>query len=78
MVGTNLGGSEELPEDLPAGLFAVLSSGWRDDLQHRVRNGVAIVAKGAEALLRDYGFIPEFNNNCRAPNASQGSDDLHR
>ncbi|XP_035170136.1 glutamate receptor ionotropic, NMDA 2D-like [Oxyura jamaicensis] len=78
VVGTNLGGSEELPEDLPAGLFAVLSSGWRDDLQHRVRNGVAIVAKGAEALLRDYGFIPEFNNDCRAPNATQGNDDLHR
>uniref|UniRef100_A0A8C3Y728 Glutamate receptor ionotropic, NMDA 2C n=1 Tax=Catharus ustulatus TaxID=91951 RepID=A0A8C3Y728_CATUS len=68
VVGTNLGGSEQLPEHAPAGLFAVLSAGWRDDLQHRVRNGVAIVAKGAEALLRDYGFIPEFNNDCRAPN----------
>lgn len=78
VVGSNLGGSEELPEDVPAGLFAVLSAGWRDDLQHRVRNGVAIVAKGAEALLRDYGFIPEFNNDCRAPNATQGNDDLHR
>ncbi|NXS66192.1 NMDE4 protein, partial [Pandion haliaetus] len=72
VVGTNLGGSDQLPEHLPAGLFAVLSAGWRDDLQHRVHNGVAIVAKGAEALLRDYGFIPEFNNDCRAPNPRDG------
>ncbi|NWH71460.1 NMDE4 protein, partial [Piaya cayana] len=78
VVGTNLGGSEQLPEHLPAGLFAVLSAGWRDDLQHRVHNGVAIVAKGAEALLRDYGFIPEFNNDCRAPNVTQINDNLHR
>ncbi|TRZ08126.1 hypothetical protein HGM15179_018976 [Zosterops borbonicus] len=78
VVGTNLGGSEQLPEHVPAGLFAVLSAGWRDDLQHRVRNGVAIVAKGAEALLRDYGFIPEFNNDCRAPNVTQINDNLHR
>ncbi|NXO02492.1 NMDE4 protein, partial [Rhinopomastus cyanomelas] len=79
VVGTNLGGSgEPLPEHLPAGLFAVLSAGWRDDLQHRVHNGVAIVAKGAEALLRDYGFIPEFNNDCRAPNVTQINDNLHR
>ncbi|XP_053825563.1 LOW QUALITY PROTEIN: glutamate receptor ionotropic, NMDA 2D-like [Vidua macroura] len=72
VVGTNLGGSEQLPEHVPAGLFAVLSAGWRDDLQHRVHNGVAIVAKGAEALLRDYGFIPEFNNDCRAPQHTLG------
>ena len=78
VVGTNLGGSDQLPEHLPAGLFAVLSAGWRDDLQHRLRNGVAIVAKGAEALLRDYGFIPEFNNDCRAPNVTQINDNLHR
>ncbi|KAM9585606.1 glutamate receptor ionotropic, NMDA 2D [Morphnus guianensis] len=78
VVGTNLGGSDQLPEHLPAGLFAVLSAGWRDDLQHRVHNGVAIVAKGAEALLRDYGFIPEFNNDCRAPNVTQINDNLHR
>ncbi|NXQ08737.1 NMDE3 protein, partial [Vidua macroura] len=44
----------------------------------RVHNGVAIVAKGAETLLRDYGFIPEFNNDCRAPNVTQINDNLHR
>uniref|UniRef100_A0A672U8D7 Glutamate receptor n=1 Tax=Strigops habroptila TaxID=2489341 RepID=A0A672U8D7_STRHB len=78
LVGTNLAGSSQLPEHVPLGLFEVLSAGWRDDLQHRLHNGVAIVAKGAEALLRDYGFIPEFNNDCRAPNVTQINENLHR
>uniref|UniRef100_A0A8C3HC10 Glutamate receptor n=1 Tax=Chrysemys picta bellii TaxID=8478 RepID=A0A8C3HC10_CHRPI len=78
MVGTNLGGTDYMPEHLPVGLFTVLSAGWRDDLHHRVQNGVAIIAKGAEALSRDYGFIPEFNNDCRAPNLSQIHENLHR
>ncbi|XP_050784162.1 glutamate receptor ionotropic, NMDA 2D [Gopherus flavomarginatus] len=78
MVGTNLGGTDYMPEHLPVGLFTVLSAGWRDDLHHRVQNGVAIIAKGAEALARDYGFIPEFNNDCRAPNLSQIHENLHR
>uniref|UniRef100_K7FTV4 Glutamate receptor n=1 Tax=Pelodiscus sinensis TaxID=13735 RepID=K7FTV4_PELSI len=92
MVGTNLAGATGdpcpdppalllpggRPEHLPVGLFTVLSAGWRDDLHHRVQNGVAIIAKGAEALARDYGFIPEFNNDCRAPNLSQIHENLHR
>nr|XP_025039749.1 glutamate receptor ionotropic, NMDA 2D [Pelodiscus sinensis] len=90
MVGSQLAGATGDPcpdppalllpggSDLPVGLFTVLSAGWRDDLHHRVQNGVAIIAKGAEALARDYGFIPEFNNDCRAPNLSQIHENLHR
>ncbi|XP_069493426.1 glutamate receptor ionotropic, NMDA 2D [Ambystoma mexicanum] len=78
MVGTNLGGTDYMPEHLPVGLFTVLSEGWKDDLRHRVQNGVAIIAKGAEALFKDYGFIPEFNNDCRAPNLTQINENLHR
>ncbi|XP_029440303.1 glutamate receptor ionotropic, NMDA 2D [Rhinatrema bivittatum] len=78
MVGTNLGGTSYMPENLPVGLFTVLSAGWKDDLLRRVQNGVAIIAKGAEALFRDYGFIPEFNNDCRAPNLTHLNENLHR
>uniref|UniRef100_H3B3B4 Glutamate receptor n=1 Tax=Latimeria chalumnae TaxID=7897 RepID=H3B3B4_LATCH len=78
LVGTNLGGTDYTSEHLPVGVFTVLSAGWKDDLHQRVRNGVAIVAKGAEALLKDYGFVPEFNNDCRAPNMTQLHDNLHR
>lgn len=78
MVGTNLGGTDYMPEHLPVGLFTVLSAGWKDDILRRVQNGVAIIAKGAEALYKDFGFIPEFNNDCRAPNRTHGNENLHR
>uniref|UniRef100_A0A670Z0X0 Glutamate ionotropic receptor NMDA type subunit 2D n=1 Tax=Pseudonaja textilis TaxID=8673 RepID=A0A670Z0X0_PSETE len=48
MAGANFGRTAYLPEELPEGLFMVLSAGWKDDLYHRVQNGVAIIAKGAE------------------------------
>ncbi|XP_056652659.1 glutamate receptor ionotropic, NMDA 2D isoform X1 [Monodelphis domestica] len=63
---------------LPAGLFAVRSAGWRDDLAKRVAAGVAVVARGAQALLRDYGFLPELGHDCRAQNRSQRGESLHR
>lgn len=78
MVGTNLGGTDYMPEHLPVGLFTVLSSGWKDDVHRSVQNGVAIIAKGAEALYKDFGFVPEFNNDCRAPNRTHGNENLHR
>nr|XP_010585264.1 LOW QUALITY PROTEIN: glutamate receptor ionotropic, NMDA 2D [Loxodonta africana] len=63
---------------LPAGLFAVRSAGWRDDLARRVAAGVAVVARGAQALLRDYGFLPELGHDCRAQNRSHRGESLHR
>ncbi|XP_017719114.1 PREDICTED: glutamate receptor ionotropic, NMDA 2D [Rhinopithecus bieti] len=62
---------------LPAGLFAVRSAGWRDDLARRVAAGVAVVARGAQALLRDYGFLPELGHDCRAQNRTHRGESLH-
>uniref|UniRef100_A0A4X2KSV4 Glutamate receptor n=1 Tax=Vombatus ursinus TaxID=29139 RepID=A0A4X2KSV4_VOMUR len=76
MVGPQLAGGGGAP--LPAGLFAVRSAGWRDDLAKRVAAGVAVVARGAQALLRDYGFLPELGQDCRAQNRSQRGESLHR
>ncbi|CAI5790801.1 glutamate receptor ionotropic, NMDA 2D [Podarcis lilfordi] len=78
MAGANFGRTEYMPEELPEGLFMVLSAGWKDDLYHRVQNGVAIIAKGAEALFQVYGSVPKFNNDCRAPNLTQINENLHR
>lgn len=78
MAGANFGRTAYLPEELPEGLFMVLSAGWKDDLYHRVQNGVAIIAKGAEALFQVYGSIPKFNSDCRAPNLTQFNENLHR
>ncbi|XP_038608751.1 LOW QUALITY PROTEIN: glutamate receptor ionotropic, NMDA 2D [Tachyglossus aculeatus] len=77
VVGTHLAGGE-LVGTLPAGLFAVRSAGWRDDLAQRVATGVAVVARGAQALLRDYGFLPDFGHDCRASNRSRRGENLHR
>nr|XP_012609812.1 glutamate receptor ionotropic, NMDA 2D isoform X1 [Microcebus murinus]XP_012609813.1 glutamate receptor ionotropic, NMDA 2D isoform X1 [Microcebus murinus] len=63
---------------LPSGLFAVRSAGWRDDLARRVAAGVAVVARGAQALLRDYGFLPELGHDCRAQNRTHRGESLHR
>lgn len=78
MAGANFGRTAYLPEELPEGLFMVLSAGWKDDLYHRVQNGVAIIAKGAEALFQVYGSIPKFNSDCRAPNLTQFNENIHR
>ncbi|KAJ7313985.1 hypothetical protein JRQ81_005841 [Phrynocephalus forsythii] len=78
MAGANFGRTEYMPEELPEGLFMVLSAGWKDDLYHRVQNGVAIIAKGAEALFQVYGSLPKFNNDCRAPNLTQFNENFHR
>ncbi|KAH0504771.1 Glutamate receptor ionotropic, NMDA 2D [Microtus ochrogaster] len=89
MVGPQLagGGGSGLPGEplllpggapLPAGLFAVRSAGWRDDLARRVAAGVAVVARGAQALLRDYGFLPELGHDCRAQNRTHRGESLHR
>uniref|UniRef100_A0A8D2L9Z6 Glutamate receptor n=1 Tax=Varanus komodoensis TaxID=61221 RepID=A0A8D2L9Z6_VARKO len=78
MAGANFGRTEYMPDELPEGLFMVLSAGWKDDLYHRVHNGVAIIAKGAEALFQVYGSIPKFNSDCRAPNLTQINENLHR
>ncbi|KAK7801054.1 hypothetical protein U0070_012111 [Myodes glareolus] len=88
MVGPQLagGGGSGVPGEplllpggapLPAGLFAVRSAGWRDDLARRVAAGVAVVARGAQALLRDYGFLPELGHDCRAQNRTHRGESLH-
>lgn len=78
MVGATFSRTEYMPDELPEGLFMVLSAGWKDDLHRRVQNGVAIIAKGAEALFQVYGSIPKFNSDCRAPNGTQMNENLHR
>ncbi|KAM4637461.1 glutamate receptor ionotropic, NMDA 2D-like, partial [Amazona ochrocephala] len=78
LVGPDLAGSGRLPARVPAGLFAVLAAGWKDELRERLRSGVAIVAKGAEAVARDYGYVPEVDGDCRAPNGSRERESLRR
>ncbi|XP_040032789.2 glutamate receptor ionotropic, NMDA 2C isoform X5 [Gasterosteus aculeatus] len=52
------------PVSFPIGVIGVITDQWRKNLRQRVREGVAIVAKGAESFKNQYGFIPEGHGNC--------------
>uniref|UniRef100_A0A3B3YN08 Glutamate receptor n=1 Tax=Poecilia mexicana TaxID=48701 RepID=A0A3B3YN08_9TELE len=52
------------PATFPVGVIGVITDQWRKSLRQRVREGVAIVAKGAESFKKVYGFIPEGHGDC--------------
>ncbi|XP_074476329.1 glutamate receptor ionotropic, NMDA 2C-like [Sebastes fasciatus] len=52
------------PVSFPVGVIGVITDQWRKSLRQRVREGVAIVAKGAESFRKQYGFIPEGHGDC--------------
>ena len=52
------------PVTFPVGVIGVITEQWRKSLRQRVREGVAIVAKGAESFKKRYGFIPEGHGDC--------------
>ncbi|XP_041830760.1 glutamate receptor ionotropic, NMDA 2C-like [Melanotaenia boesemani] len=66
------------PATFPVGVIGVITDQWRKSLRQRVREGVAIVAKGAESFKRDYGFIPEGYGDCNKPTKQLGNNTLFR
>ncbi|XP_029312865.1 glutamate receptor ionotropic, NMDA 2C-like [Cottoperca gobio] len=52
------------PVSFPIGVIGVITDQWRKSLRQRVREGVAIVAQGAESFKKLYGFIPEGHGDC--------------
>ncbi|KAM4524197.1 glutamate receptor ionotropic, NMDA 2C-like isoform 2-T2 [Odontesthes bonariensis] len=66
------------PATFPIGVIGVTTDQWRKSLRQRVREGVAIVAKGAESFKRDYGFIPEGFGDCNKPAKQSGNNTLFR
>ncbi|XP_063074105.1 glutamate receptor ionotropic, NMDA 2C, partial [Engraulis encrasicolus] len=61
----------EPPAVFPVGLISVVTERWRKSLRQRVREGVAIVAKGVNSFYRAYGFVPETQRDCNGPAPSQ-------
>ncbi|CAB1311843.1 unnamed protein product [Coregonus sp. 'balchen'] len=55
------------PISFPIGVIGVITDQWRKSLRQRVREGVAIVAKGAESFKRHQGFVPEGHSDCNTP-----------
>ncbi|KAK2820612.1 hypothetical protein Q5P01_023571 [Channa striata] len=66
------------PVSFPVGVIGVITDQWRKSLRQRVREGVAIVAKGAESFKKQYGFIPEGHGDCNRPAKSSDNNTLFR
>ncbi|XP_076616863.1 glutamate receptor ionotropic, NMDA 2C-like isoform X2 [Chaetodon auriga] len=66
------------PDSFPVGVIGVITDQWRKSLRQRVREGVAIVAKGAESFKKQYGFIPEGHGDCNKPAKHSDNNTLFR
>ncbi|XP_040923168.1 glutamate receptor ionotropic, NMDA 2C-like [Toxotes jaculatrix] len=66
------------PASFPVGVIGVITDQWRKSLRQRVREGVAIVAKGAESFKKQYGFIPEGHGDCNKPAKNSDNNTLFR
>lgn len=60
----------EPPASFPVGLISIITDRWRKSLRQRVREGVAIVAKGVHSFYRSHGFVPEGQRDCGSPTPS--------
>ncbi|XP_038123793.1 glutamate receptor ionotropic, NMDA 2C-like [Cyprinodon tularosa] len=66
------------PASFPVGVIGVITDQWRKSLRQRVREGVAIVAKGAESFKKVHGFIPEGHGDCSKPAKPSDNTTLFR
>lgn len=66
------------PDSFPVGVIGVITDQWRKSLRQRVREGVAIVAKGAESFKRQQGFVPEGHGDCSKPAKHADNNTLFR
>ncbi|XP_042253844.1 glutamate receptor ionotropic, NMDA 2C-like [Thunnus thynnus] len=66
------------PVSFPVGVIGVITDQWRKSLRQRVREGVAIVAKGAESFKKQHGFIPEGHGDCNKPAKHSDNNTLFR
>ncbi|XP_072339341.1 glutamate receptor ionotropic, NMDA 2C-like [Scyliorhinus torazame] len=60
-----VGNIERVAKQFPVGLISIMTERWKMSLQQRVRDGVAIIAKGAESFYKAYGYIPGPSADCK-------------
>ncbi|XP_029945805.1 glutamate receptor, ionotropic, N-methyl D-aspartate 2Ca [Salarias fasciatus] len=63
------------PDSFPVGLISIITDRWRMSLRKRVRDGVAIVVKGAESFRKQRGFVPEGHSDCHGPGKAAAAND---
>ncbi|KAM8823967.1 glutamate receptor, ionotropic, N-methyl D-aspartate 2Ca isoform 3-T3 [Synchiropus picturatus] len=63
------------PESFPVGLISIITDRWRMSLRKRVRDGVAIVVKGAQSFRKQRGFVPDGQSDCQVPGKHPAAND---
>uniref|UniRef100_A0ABM5FMN6 Glutamate receptor n=1 Tax=Pogona vitticeps TaxID=103695 RepID=A0ABM5FMN6_9SAUR len=67
-----VGNMEVPPNSFPIGLISVVTESWKMTLRQKVRDGVAIIALGAESYYSTHGYLPMVGRDCNNKNPSSG------
>ncbi|XP_067860563.1 glutamate receptor ionotropic, NMDA 2C-like [Heptranchias perlo] len=73
-----VGSTDRVAKQFPVGLISIMTERWKMTLGQRVRDGVAIIAKGAESFYKANGYIPGTTANCRDPAQGVTKNKLYR
>ncbi|XP_044309990.1 glutamate receptor ionotropic, NMDA 2C [Varanus komodoensis] len=66
-----VGNMDVPPLSFPIGLISVVTESWKMSLRQKVRDGVAIIALGAESYFKTHGFLPRGGRDCSNKNPSR-------
>uniref|UniRef100_K7FEG5 Glutamate receptor n=1 Tax=Pelodiscus sinensis TaxID=13735 RepID=K7FEG5_PELSI len=73
-----VGNMELPPVSFPIGLISVVTESWKMSLRQKVRDGVAIIAMGAESYFKTYGNLPEVGKDCKTPPSTATNNTFYR
>ncbi|XP_034264602.1 glutamate receptor ionotropic, NMDA 2C isoform X3 [Pantherophis guttatus] len=65
-----VGNMDVPPTSFPIGLVSVATESWKMNLRQKVRDGVAIIAIGAESYFNAHGYLPIVGRDCNSKTPS--------
>ncbi|KAM6473333.1 glutamate receptor ionotropic, NMDA 2C [Liasis olivaceus] len=65
-----VGNMDVPPISFPIGLISVATESWKMSLRQKVRDGVAIIAVGAESYFKTHGYLPMVGRDCNSKTPS--------
>uniref|UniRef100_A0A670XPD9 Glutamate receptor n=1 Tax=Pseudonaja textilis TaxID=8673 RepID=A0A670XPD9_PSETE len=65
-----VGNMDVPPTSFPIGLVSVAAESWKMNLRQKVRDGVAIIAIGAESYFKAHGYLPIVGRDCNSKTPS--------
>ncbi|XP_039198812.1 glutamate receptor ionotropic, NMDA 2C isoform X2 [Crotalus tigris] len=74
-----VGNMDVPPTSFPVGLVSVATESWKMSLRQKVRDGVAILAIGAESYFKTHGYLPTVGRDCNSkPPSSAPTNTFYR